>query len=87
MPISSPRGGYVPLSAVAHVNVVQAPQTIHRVNQSRQVSVSGSTLSGDTTAMTAAVQEILDRYPMPEGYEAETAGAYEDMMESVEDCL
>ena len=63
------------------------PQTISRVDQSRQVSISGSTISGDTTAMTNAVQQILDAYPMPEGYEAETAGAYEDMMESVEDLM
>lgn len=85
--IPTPLGGYVPLSTVATVEEVQTPQTISRVDQSRQVSVSGSTLSGNTTAMTAAVQEILDRYPMPEGYEAETAGAYEDMMESVEDLI
>jgi hypothetical protein len=37
--------------------------------------------------MTEAVQAILADYPMPEGYSAETAGAYEDMMESVEDLL
>ena len=87
MMVSTPLGTYVPLNAVAQGEVVQTPQTISRVDQSRQVSVSGSTLSGDTTAMTKAVQEILDNYPMPEGYEAETAGAYEDMMESVEDLM
>ena len=87
MMIPTPMGSYVPLSAVAEVQQVQTPQTISRVDQSRRVTVSGSTLSGDTAAMTAAVQEILDAYPMPEGYTAETAGAYEDMMESVEDLL
>ena len=87
MMVQTALGGYVPLSAVANVEVVQTPQTISRVDQSRQVSISGSTISGDTTAMTNAVQQILDAYPMPEGYEAETAGAYEDMMESVEDLM
>ena len=87
MMVPTATGGYVPLSTVAAVERVQTPQTISRVDQSRQVSISGSTLSGDTTAMTTAVQEILDSYPMPEGYEAETAGAYEDMMENVEDLL
>ena len=85
--VPTPMGTYVPLSAVAHVEQVQTPQTITRVDQARRVTVSGSTLSGDTAAMTAAVQEILKEYPLPEGYEAETAGAYEDMMESVEDLL
>ena len=87
MMVPTPLGTYVPLSAVANVEVVQAPQTITRVDQSRQVMVSGSTLSGDTTAMTEAIHQILEDYPMPEGYEAETAGAYEDMMESVNDLM
>ena len=87
MPISTAMGGYVALSDVAGVEIVQAPQTISRVNQSRQVSVTGSTISGDTTSMTLAIQEILDNYNMPEGYTAETAGAYEDMMESFNDLL
>jgi len=69
------------------VQQVQTPKSISRVDQARRVTVSGSTLSGDTAAMTEAVQNILDSYPMPEGYTAETAGSYEDMMESVEDLL
>ncbi len=87
MPISTAMGGYVSLSDVAYVEIVQAPQSISRVNQSRQVSVTGSTLSGDATAMTRAIQEILAGYDMPEGYTAETAGSYEDMMESFNDLL
>ena len=35
--------------------------------------------------MTAAINEILDGYAMPQGYEAQTAGSYEDMMESFAD--
>ena len=41
MPVSTAMGGYVPLSAVAQVEVIQAPQSIQRVNQSRQVTISG----------------------------------------------
>ncbi len=87
MPISSPRGGYVPLSAVAQVTVVQAPQTINRVNQSRQVKVTGSTLSGDLTGMTQNIRAILDNYQLPEGYTAEISGSYTEMMESFKDLL
>jgi len=87
MPVATAMGGFVPLSSVAQVDVVQAPQTIRRVNQSREVSVTGDTLSGDTAAMTTAVKAILADYPLPQGYTAETAGSYEDMMESFEDLL
>lgn len=56
----------------------QAPQSITRSNQTRQVTITGDTISGDTTAMTAAINEILDGYAQPQGYEAQTAGSYED---------
>jgi multidrug efflux pump subunit AcrB len=82
MSIPSSFGGSVPLSAVANVTVEQAPQSIARANQSRQVTITGKTVSGDTTAMTQAIHSILAEYPMPEGYTAETAGSYEDMVES-----
>ncbi len=85
MPITTAFGGTVALSSVANVEVVQAPQSIARSNQSRQVSVTGSTISGNTTAMTAQLRQLLESYPMPQGYTAETAGAYEDMMESYQD--
>ena len=87
MAISTPYGGTVPLSAVAEVNVELAPQTITRVDQSRQVSVTGSSLSGDLTAVTRQVQKILDGYTMPEGYTAQISGAYTDMTENFSDLL
>ena len=87
MAISTPYGGTVPLSAVAEVNVELAPQTITRVDQSRQVSVTGSSLSGDLTAVTRQVQKILDGYTMPEGYTAQISGAYTDMTENFNDLL
>ncbi|MBP3588894.1 MAG: efflux RND transporter permease subunit, partial [Clostridia bacterium] len=73
--------------AIANVNVVQAPQTINRVNQTRQVSITGSTLSGELTAMTREVNAILDSYQMPEGYTAQISGTYTEMMESFKDLL
>lgn len=87
MAITTPYGGTVPLSAVAEVNVELAPQTITRVDQSRQVSVTGSSLSGDLTAVTRQVQKVLDGYTMPEGYTAQISGAYTDMTENFSDLL
>lgn len=87
MAVSTAYGGTVPLSSVANVEIVQAPQTITRVNQSRQVSVTGDTISGNTTAITQQIRSILDGYAMPEGYTAEISGAYTDMMDSFSDLL
>ena len=87
MSIATAMGGYVPLNAVANVQVVQAPQTITRSNQSRQVKITGSTLSGNVTAITASINEILADYTLPEGYTASTGGSYEEMMESFTDLL
>ena len=82
MAIPSAFGGTVPLSAVADVNIVLAPQSIIRVNQSRQLSVTGDTISGDTTAITRQINAILDGYALPDGYTVAISGAYEDMMDS-----
>ena len=87
MAVSTATGGYVPLSSVAQVEVVQAPQTITRENQSRQVTITGDTLSGDAAAMTEQLTEILNSYAMPEGYTAQLTGSYSDMMENFSDLL
>ena len=87
MSIPSSYGGSVPLSSVADVVVEKAPQSIARSNQSRQVTISGDTISGDTTAITQQITAILDGYAMPEGYTAEISGSYTDMMDSFGDLL
>ena len=87
MPVPTAFGGTVPLGSVADVSVVQEPQSISRVNQSRQVQVTGSTVSGDTTAMTRELNAILADYPVPEGYTVEISGSYSSMMESFGDLL
>ena len=87
MPVSTAMGGYVPLASVAQVDVVQAPQTINRVDQSRQVTITGDTISGDSAAMTEQLQAILDGYQLPDGYTAELTGSYADIMENFADLL
>ena len=85
MAVPSSFGGTVPLSSVANVTVEQAAQSVTRHNQTRQVTITGDTISGDSTAITKSINEILDQYTMPQGYTAETAGSYEDMMDSFSD--
>ena len=82
MPLATPTGGSVPLSAVADVSVELSPQSIARSNQSREVTISGSTISGSATEISRQIQELLDGYDMPEGYSAEIGGSYSQMMEN-----
>ena len=85
MPVTTAYGGTVALSSVANVEIIQAPLSIARSNQSRQVTVTGTTRSGNATVMTQAINDILARYPLPQGYTAETEGSYENMMENFAD--
>ena len=85
MPVPTPLGTSVPLGSVASVEVTLAPATISRVNQARTVTITGSSLSGDTNAITEQIRAILDAYPMPDGYEASIGGGYEQMRENFHD--
>jgi len=85
MSVPTPLGSSVPLGAVAEVAVVLAPQTIRRINQSRAVSITGTTVSGDTNAITKQIRAILDAYPMPEGYNAAIGGGYTELRENFHD--
>ena len=80
--LSTPAGGTVPLSSVANVFVELTPQTIARSDQIRQVQVTGDSISGNTNTVIPQVQEILDAYPMPDGYHAEISGTYTEMMDN-----
>ena len=85
MPVVTPYGGTVPLSSIAYVNVELAPASISRVNQSRSVTITGSTISGDTNAITEQIRAILDGYSMPDGYELTFGGGYEQLNENFHD--
>ena len=49
------------------------------------MTISGDTISGNTSAMTKQIKALLTAYAMPQGYAAETAGAYEQMTENFAD--
>ncbi|MBR3297400.1 MAG: efflux RND transporter permease subunit [Firmicutes bacterium] len=85
MPISSNYGGSIPLSSVASVDVVLSPNTITRNNQQRQITITGSTVSGSTAGVSRDILKILDSYVFPDGYSASIGGEYEDMMENFSD--
>ena len=84
MPITAPTGVVIPLSSVAEVNIELAPVSIARYNQNRQITITGDTISGHASAMSAQIQKLLDAYTLPEGYTAEISGDYAELMETFE---
>lgn len=85
MPITTPMGGIIPLSTVANVEIELTPQTIIRSNQNRQITITGNALEGTATQISKQVQAILDSYVLPEGYTAEIAGDYAELMDTFTD--
>lgn len=83
IPIPLNSGGSVPLNLVANVTTELAPQSISREDQERVISVTGTAEdNADINAITLAVNEILEHYQMPEGYNYDLGGQSEDIVES-----
>lgn len=69
MQIPTMTGGTVPLSMVADVYTELSPQSIARKNQKETVTITGESESGDSTAIQAAVDDIVAKYELPDGVE------------------
>lgn len=81
--IPTQTGGSVPLRLVADVDIVLAPQSINRLNQSRTVTITGSTdETVSTVEMNEAVQAVLDGFALPEGITYESGGEMQEMIET-----
>lgn len=81
--IPTQTGGSVPLSLVANVQTVLAPQSINRLNQSRTVTITGSADDSVSTAeMNEAVQGVLDNFQLPDGITSESGGEMEEMIDT-----
>ncbi len=79
IPISTGAGVTVPLSLVADVAIEEVPQSISREDQSRTVTVSGDSLSGNTTALNQQAQQVLMDITVPEGITISTGGQMGEM--------
>lgn len=80
--LATSTGGSVPLSEVAGVDVEMAPQSIARTNQSRAVTITGRSASGNSTGIAAAVSAITGGYQLPDGYHFSTDSSYDSIVES-----
>ena len=82
IPVSTSSGTTVPLSLVADVAIEQVPQSISRDNQSRTVTVTGDTLSGNTTQLNQQVQQLLATIEVPQGITIGSGGQMGEMSET-----
>jgi len=85
MPITTPLGSSVPLGMIADVEVKLAPQSISRVNQSRTISVTGISVSGDSTGIAQEVEKVVDNFLLPEGISLEMRGENAEIIAAFED--
>jgi len=81
----SQTGSRVALDTVADITVEQAPVSISRSNQAREVRVSADIAGRDLGSINSDIQAQLDRMALPDGYTAELGGQAEDMAEAFGD--
>ncbi|MEJ6949536.1 efflux RND transporter permease subunit [Natronospora cellulosivora (SeqCode)] len=83
--IPSPTGAKVPLERLANFSVEQGPQAILRENQVRYAELSAGIYNTDLGSIMPIVQErINDNIDIPEGYQLEYGGEYNEMEEAFE---
>jgi HAE1 family hydrophobic/amphiphilic exporter-1 len=78
-----PRGGSVPLTEIADVEVDEMPATIGRYQNQRYVEISASIASGTTSgSVNKAFAAAAAAYYMPDGYTWETSGSLQQMSDT-----
>ncbi|MFC0560211.1 efflux RND transporter permease subunit [Halalkalibacter alkalisediminis] len=82
LPLLTPAGDTIPLSAVADFVQADGPNVINRQNQTRGVSITGDLMDRDLGAVITDIENELDQYIFPEGYDYQTGGDYEMMMDA-----
>lgn len=76
LPIDTPGGGYVPLEAVADVQLAPTPNEITREGGSRRIDVTSNVRGRDLGAVARDIQAAIAKVPFREGYHAEVLGEY-----------
>ncbi|MFY9472070.1 MAG: efflux RND transporter permease subunit, partial [Tepidanaerobacteraceae bacterium] len=85
--IPSPTGAFLNLRDLAKVERSTGPVTIVRLNQARQVSVTGAVVGRDIGTVNREIQQKLSELPLPEGYSIKMGGEQEQMMESFRELI
>jgi cobalt-zinc-cadmium resistance protein CzcA len=80
LPVPLPRGGYVPLSEVAQLQLAPGPNQISRENGKRRLVVSVSVGDRDLGSFVKEVQAAVDRQvQLPSGYWLDYGGTFEQL--------
>jgi CzcA family heavy metal efflux pump len=77
LPIEAPAGGLVPLSAVADVEIVAAPNEIKRERSSRRIDVTCNVRGRDLGRVAREIETRLKQVPFAAGYHPEILGEYQ----------
>ncbi len=80
--IPTARGTTVPVGEIADFTFGNSPTVIYHQDQTRMITLSASTDSGDLGAVSQKITKLLDSYPFPEGYYYDNGGQQEQMGEA-----
>ena len=83
LPVVTPTGARVPLSALATVEVTEGPASVSREQGSRYVGISANVRGRDVASFVEDVQaQIASSVDLPTGYFVEYGGAFENLQEA-----
>ncbi len=82
VPLHSPYGFHVPLKDVARFEFGEGPTKIERENSKRVAKVETNKTDRALGDIINDIQGVLEDVPVPEGYNIEFGGEYEDMVDA-----
>jgi multidrug efflux pump subunit AcrB len=82
LPISTPDGGWVPLSRIADITPAAVASSITRLNGERQITLLAEA-EGNLIEVANAIQNKLDQLTLPAGYSARVSGQYPVLMHTL----
>jgi HAE1 family hydrophobic/amphiphilic exporter-1 len=80
--VATPTGQQIPLYEIADIIINEAPASIQRNDQVRQVNVTGDISGRDARSVFVDIQKKIDAMKIPQGYEVKLGGENEDMIEA-----
>ncbi|WIF95982.1 efflux RND transporter permease subunit [Caminicella sporogenes] len=83
--ITTPLGVNIPLGQVAEFEIVKGPVTINRDDQVRTVTITSQISGRDLGTISKEINEKLQNYKMPKGYEYKFGGEREEMIKAFKD--
>lgn len=85
--IMTPSGVYLPLSALAKIDLSDVPSAITHSHQTRYITVSCDIYNRDSGSVSSDIQSIISQMKFPDGYSAALGGATEMMNETFSSLL